>query len=110
MIDPVHVDDTDVAILEALQADGRLSVSELGRRIGLSQPATSDRLKRLEQKGVIVGYRAIIDTSWNFEVNLFGRGLRAFAMANGTNFFRHLAPTVTLWTDRCLLDIAENGS
>ncbi|RDI96800.1 Lrp/AsnC family transcriptional regulator [Dyella solisilvae] len=55
------LDPTDVAIIEELQNDGRLAVSELGRRVGLSQPATSERLKRLEERGVIAGYRAVVD-------------------------------------------------
>ncbi len=58
---PLDLDDRDFAILEMLQADGRLSVSELGRRIGLSQPATSERVKRLEERGVIAGYGARLD-------------------------------------------------
>jgi Lrp/AsnC family transcriptional regulator, leucine-responsive regulatory protein len=44
-----------------LQEDGRIAISELGRRIGLSQPATSERVKRLEERGVIAGYGARID-------------------------------------------------
>jgi Lrp/AsnC family leucine-responsive transcriptional regulator len=55
------LDTKDFAILEALQVDGRLSLTELGRRIGLSQPAISERVRRLEQRGVITGYGARID-------------------------------------------------
>ncbi|MBS7545980.1 Lrp/AsnC family transcriptional regulator [Ancylobacter oerskovii] len=55
------LDDRDLDILEALQEDGRLPLSELGRRIGLSQPAVSERVKRLEERGVIAGYGARID-------------------------------------------------
>lgn len=55
------LDPTDVAMIEALQEDGRISVSELGRKVGLSQPATSERLKRLEERGVIAGYAVRID-------------------------------------------------
>lgn len=55
------LDPTDIAIIEALQDDGRISVSELGRKVGLSQPATSERLKRLEDRGIVKGYRAVID-------------------------------------------------
>ncbi len=51
----------DIAILEALQADGRVPLSELGRKIGLSQPAMSERVKRLEDRGIIQGYGARID-------------------------------------------------
>ena len=54
-------DPTDHAILAILQADGRLGVTEIGRRVNLSQPAVSARIKRLEQAGVITGYRAVID-------------------------------------------------
>lgn len=56
----VGLDDKDVEIVEALQLDGRMPMSELGRRIGLSQPATSERVKRLEERGVITGYGARI--------------------------------------------------
>jgi Lrp/AsnC family transcriptional regulator, leucine-responsive regulatory protein len=54
------LDEKDVAILEALQEDGRLPLSELGRKVGLSQPAMSERVKRLEDRGIIVGYGARI--------------------------------------------------
>ena len=56
-----RLDPTDVAMIEVLQQDGRISVSELGRKVGLSQPAASERLKRLEERGVIAGYGARID-------------------------------------------------
>ena len=62
-IDRSPLDPTDIAIIEALQADGRMAVSELGRRIGLSQPATSERVKRLEERGIIAGYGARIDAA-----------------------------------------------
>ncbi|WP_026622277.1 Lrp/AsnC family transcriptional regulator, leucine-responsive regulatory protein (plasmid) [Ensifer sp. WSM1721] len=55
------LDPTDIAIIEALQESGRIAISELGRKIGLSQPATSERVKRLEERGIIVGYSARID-------------------------------------------------
>lgn len=54
------LDDKDVAILETLQDDGRVPLSELGRKIGLSQPAMSERVKRLEDRGIITGYGARI--------------------------------------------------
>lgn len=56
-----ELDARDFAILEALQEDGRLPLAELGRRIGLSQPAMSERVKRLEERGVIAGYGARVD-------------------------------------------------
>ncbi len=54
-------DSTNARLLEELQSDARLSLAELGRRVGLSSPAVADRLKRLEDDGVITGYRAEVD-------------------------------------------------
>src|ERR1035437_3280781 len=48
-------------LLAALQEDARLSYAELGRRIGLSPAATAERLRRLEEVGIITGYRVEID-------------------------------------------------
>ena len=55
------LDDTNLRVLAELQADARLSLAELGRRVGLSSPAVAERLARLEQDGVIRGYHADID-------------------------------------------------
>jgi Lrp/AsnC family leucine-responsive transcriptional regulator len=55
------LDGTDRRILEELQADARLSMSELGRRVNLSSPAVAERVRRLERTGVITGYHAAID-------------------------------------------------
>jgi Lrp/AsnC family leucine-responsive transcriptional regulator len=54
-------DPTNLRLLEELQADARTSLAELGRRVGLSSPAVGERLRRLEQEGVITGYRAEVD-------------------------------------------------
>jgi Lrp/AsnC family leucine-responsive transcriptional regulator len=55
------LDATSLRLLDELQADARTSLAELGRRVGLSSPAVADRLRRLEQEGVITGYRAEVD-------------------------------------------------
>ena len=55
------LDGVNVRILEELQRDGRVSLAELGRRVGLSSPAVAERLRRLETDGVITGYRAEVD-------------------------------------------------
>ena len=57
----MELDKKDRQILMALQADARQSLSALGKQIGLSQPAMSERVKKLEDAGVIVGYQARID-------------------------------------------------
>ena len=55
------LDDVDWRLLDLLQADARLSFKELGRRINLSAPAVAERVRRLEETGVITGYRAQVD-------------------------------------------------
>jgi Lrp/AsnC family leucine-responsive transcriptional regulator len=55
------MDGFDRAILVAMAEDGRISVADLARRIGLSKSPTQTRLRRLEADGVITGYRALID-------------------------------------------------
>ncbi len=55
------LDRTNRLLLAELQADARLSLAELGRRVGLSSPSVADRLARLEEDGVISGYRAEVD-------------------------------------------------
>ena len=55
------MDEIDRHILEVMQQHARISMTELGRRIGLSTPAATERVKRLEERGVIPGYRAVIN-------------------------------------------------
>ncbi|MDF1728765.1 MAG: Lrp/AsnC ligand binding domain-containing protein [Sulfitobacter sp.] len=55
------MDRFDRAILSELAADARISITELARRIGLSKTPTQARLKRLEESGTILGYRALVD-------------------------------------------------
>ncbi|MFZ5752585.1 MAG: Lrp/AsnC family transcriptional regulator [Pseudomonadota bacterium] len=55
-----ELDGFDRAILRELSADGRLPVVELARRIGLSKTPTQARVRRLEELGVIAGYRAVL--------------------------------------------------
>ena len=58
---PTDLDRFDHAILRQLATEGRLPVVELARRIGLSKSPTQARLKRLEEGGIITGYRAVLD-------------------------------------------------
>ncbi|MBM7701070.1 Lrp/AsnC family transcriptional regulator [Kurthia huakuii] len=55
------MDEIDQSILIQLQENARISMTELGKKIGLSTPATNERVKKLEDKKVIQGYRAVID-------------------------------------------------
>ena len=54
------LDATDRALLDRLRSDGRASYAELARLVGLSAPSVQDRVRRLEERGVIVGYRALV--------------------------------------------------
>ena len=56
-----NLDDVDWAILNELQNDARISLSELGRRVSLSASATTERVRQLEARGIVTGYRAVID-------------------------------------------------
>src|ERR687894_754491 len=77
------VDPTDSEILRLLRADGRLSWRELGAAVGLSANAAADRVRRLRQAGVILGFTATVDEG------AAGRGLVALIdvrlAASGTN-------------------------
>lgn len=55
------LDDTNRRLLAELQDHARLSLAELGRRVGLSSPAVAERLQRLESEGCITGYRTDVD-------------------------------------------------
>ena len=55
------VEDTDRRILGLLAADGRMSFTDLGKATGLSTSAVHQRVKRLEQRGLITGYGATVN-------------------------------------------------
>jgi Lrp/AsnC family transcriptional regulator, leucine-responsive regulatory protein len=57
------LDDIGWNILTELQQNARISFAELGRRVGLSTPAATERVRKMEEAGIILGYRAQIDPS-----------------------------------------------
>ncbi len=69
---PFTADNVDRALLAELQRDGRQSVAELARRVHMSNSAVAERIRRLEEAGVIAGYRAVIDP------DRLGYGILAF--------------------------------
>ena len=87
----MELDRTDFAIIESLQEDGRMPLSELGRRICLSQPAVSERVKRLEERGIITGYGARIDPS------ALGLGMTAIIRLRTTH--EHIRPCLQHFAD-----------
>jgi Lrp/AsnC family leucine-responsive transcriptional regulator len=69
---PERFDETDARILELLQRDGRESYAEVGQAVGMSGPSAHERVKKLEARGVIRGYSALVDPT------LLGYGVLAF--------------------------------
>ena len=67
------LDNVSWQILTALQKDARLSFAELGRRVGLSLPAVAERVRRMEEAGIITGYSA------NIAVNKIGLNVMAYS-------------------------------
>lgn len=57
---PTPLDRVDHALLDALRQHGRASYAELARQVGLSAPSVQDRVKRLEERGFITGYAAVV--------------------------------------------------
>jgi Lrp/AsnC family leucine-responsive transcriptional regulator len=55
------LDERDLDIVAALQDDARATYADIGQRVGLSPSAVHDRVRKLEQQGVIQGYRAVVD-------------------------------------------------
>ncbi|HZY19317.1 MAG TPA: Lrp/AsnC family transcriptional regulator [Ramlibacter sp.] len=77
-----EVDAYDSRILAELQADARISMAELGRRVHLSQPAVTERVRKLEMQGVIRGYRAAVD------LQRLGYGIRAIVRVGRADYAR----------------------
>lgn len=68
------MDNIDLKIIDILQTDGRITMKELGQRVGLTSPATIERVKKLEDSGIIGGYRADIN------ITKAGLPVRAFIL------------------------------
>ena len=106
----VPLDTYDTRILAELQADARLTLAELGRRVHLSQPAVAERVRKLEAAGVITGYRATVNLA------ALGYGIRALVRVGRSDYARMVnqingAPEiVNAWNitgeDSWLLEIA----
>jgi Lrp/AsnC family leucine-responsive transcriptional regulator len=91
------MDDVDRAILAVLEEDGRISNADLAARVGLSPSPCLRRVRRLEEAGVIRGYRALVDPA------AVGRGLRVFA---GVRLVRHARADVVAF-ERAVVALHE---
>lgn len=77
-----ELDPSDARILEELQRDARISMAELGRQVQLSQPAVTERVRKLEMAGFIRGYRAVVDHQ------RLGYGIRALLRLGRADYAR----------------------
>jgi Lrp/AsnC family leucine-responsive transcriptional regulator len=71
-----HLDEKDRVILTALAEDGRMSIRQLGERIGLSSPSITDRVNKLKDAGAIRGYTVL------FDPKAFGLSITAYVRMN----------------------------
>ncbi len=68
------LDEVNVRVLAELEADPRITMSALARGVGMSAPAVTERVQRLEQAGVITGYRLEVDpAALGYPVTVFAR-------------------------------------
>jgi Lrp/AsnC family leucine-responsive transcriptional regulator len=77
-----ELDAHDDRILDALQRDARTTMAELGRQVHLSQPAVTERVRKLEMAGYIKGYRAVVD------YQRMGYGIRAIVRVGRVEYAR----------------------
>lgn len=77
-----EIDAHDGRILAELQRDARITMAELGRRVHLSQPAVTERVRKLEMSGFIKGYRAVVD------YQRLGYGIRAVVRVGRVDYAR----------------------
>ena len=73
------MDQIDLQILELLKHNARIFFSELGRKVNMTQPAVSERVKRLEEKGVITEYRTVLSAE------KMGKGVTAFILIQASH-------------------------
>lgn len=86
-----RIDATDTAILHLLQTDARIKRTDIAEAVGLSLPSVSDRMRKLEDRGVIEGYYAVLDAK------RLNRDLTAFVrvVSNGSSHYDSFIETVT---------------
>ena len=79
-----RIDEIDVKILSLLQTNGRMKRNAIAEEVGLSVPSVSERMRKLEERGVLVGYHAVIDAKrLHFDITAFIR-----VMVDGSGHYR----------------------
>jgi Lrp/AsnC family transcriptional regulator, leucine-responsive regulatory protein len=89
------LDRVDAQILEILQAEGRATFSQIGTRVGLKPSSVHQRVRRLEARGVIVRYAALVDPA------AVGLGLEAFITCHVAGDGRNFLRTISIMPEVC---------
>ena len=85
------LDDTDIAILNHLQENGRAQRNKIAELVKLSVPSVSERMKKLEERGLIQGYHAILNSKdFNFDITAF-----LFVQVDGSENYAEFVRKVT---------------
>ncbi|WP_218827639.1 Lrp/AsnC family transcriptional regulator [Rubricoccus marinus] len=87
-----RLDETDATILRLLQTRGRIKRTEIAEAVGLSIPSVSERMRKLEERGVVTGYHAILDAK------RLGRDITAFVRVRSASS-EHYAEFIQAVTD-----------
>jgi Lrp/AsnC family leucine-responsive transcriptional regulator len=81
-----RVDDIDAQILTLLQANGRMKRNAIAEEVGLSVPSVSERMRKLEERGVLTGYHAVVDAKrLHYDITAFIR-----IMVDGSNRYEQM--------------------
>lgn len=98
-LDDKLMDKVGWEILEILQQDARIAFSELGRQVGLSAPAVAERVRRMEDAGIITGYRTQVDPSkLGYTLEVFVRIECSGDKHNGAvKFIREMPEVLEFW-------------
>lgn len=85
------LDDIDIAILNHLQENGRAQRNKIAELVNLSVPSVSERMKKLEERGLIQGYYAILNSKdFNFDITAF-----LFVQVDGSEHYPDFVEKVT---------------
>ncbi len=70
----LHIDEIDAKILNLLQSYGRIKRKAIAEQVGLTVPSVSERLRKLEERGIVLGYHAFVEAkSLNYDIAAFIR-------------------------------------
>ena len=84
-----RIDEIDTRILELLQESGRMKRNRIAEDVGMSLPSVSDRMRKLEERGVIEGYHAVLDAKrLQYDITAFIR-VMVDGSANYAGFVQH---------------------